>query len=88
MTAGVLSTTRRDCNGGFLVWTIETVLLTSQIPVWAVGRRSTLDLRRHWSNSIKSSYTPDELRAILERSRLTGWRVKEDFMALMIVKEV
>jgi ubiquinone/menaquinone biosynthesis C-methylase UbiE len=45
------------------------------------------DFRVHWWNSIKSSYTADELRAILERSRLTGWRIEEDFMDLMVVKE-
>ena len=27
----------------------------------------------------------DELRAMLERSRLTGWRIEEDFMDLMVV---
>jgi ubiquinone/menaquinone biosynthesis C-methylase UbiE len=45
------------------------------------------DFRVHWWNSIRSSYTADELHAILKRSRLTGWRVEEDFMDLMIVKE-
>ena len=43
------------------------------------------DFRIHWWNSIRSSYTADELRAILERSRLTGWRIEEDFMDLMVV---
>jgi hypothetical protein len=41
---------------------------------------------RKW-NSIKSSYTVDELRAILGRSRLAGWRIEEDFMDLMVVRE-
>ncbi|MFL7792747.1 MAG: class I SAM-dependent methyltransferase [Anaerolineae bacterium] len=45
------------------------------------------DFRVHWWNSIKSSYTADELRAILQRSRLTGWRIEEDFMDLAVVKE-
>jgi ubiquinone/menaquinone biosynthesis C-methylase UbiE len=45
------------------------------------------DFRVHWWNSIKSSYTADELRAILERSRLTGWQIEEDFMDLMVVRE-
>jgi ubiquinone/menaquinone biosynthesis C-methylase UbiE len=44
------------------------------------------DFRVHWWNSIRSSYTADELRAILKRSRLTGWRVEEDFMDLMVVR--
>jgi len=45
------------------------------------------DFRVHWWNSIKSSYTGGELRAILQRSRLTGWRIEEDFMDLVVVKE-
>ena len=44
------------------------------------------DFRVHWYNSIKSSYTQDELRAILGRSRLTGWRIEESFMDLMVVR--
>jgi ubiquinone/menaquinone biosynthesis C-methylase UbiE len=46
------------------------------------------DFRVHWWNSIKSSYTAGELRAILGCSRLTGWRIEEDFMDLMVVKEM
>jgi ubiquinone/menaquinone biosynthesis C-methylase UbiE len=45
------------------------------------------DFRVHWWNSIKSSYTADELHSILERSRLTGWQIEEDFMDLAVVKE-
>jgi hypothetical protein len=41
----------------------------------------------HWWDSIKSSYTADELRVILGRSRLTGWRIEEDVVDLMVVKE-
>jgi hypothetical protein len=37
--------------------------------------------------SIKSSYTPAELQAVLKRSRLQGWRIVEDFMDLTVVKE-
>ena len=44
------------------------------------------DFRVHWWNSIRSSYTADELRAILKRSRLSGWRIEEDFMDLMVVR--
>jgi ubiquinone/menaquinone biosynthesis C-methylase UbiE len=44
------------------------------------------DFRVHWWNSIKSSYTVDELHAILERSRLTGWRIEEEFMDLTVMK--
>jgi ubiquinone/menaquinone biosynthesis C-methylase UbiE len=45
------------------------------------------DFRRHWWNSINSSYTVNELEAILSRSRLQGWSVVEDFMDLMILKK-
>jgi ubiquinone/menaquinone biosynthesis C-methylase UbiE len=45
------------------------------------------DFRVHWSNSIRSSYTADELRQILQHSRLQNWRVEEDFMDLTVVKE-
>jgi ubiquinone/menaquinone biosynthesis C-methylase UbiE len=44
------------------------------------------DFRVHWWNSIKSSYTVQELRAILEDSRLTGWRIEEGFMDLSVVR--
>jgi ubiquinone/menaquinone biosynthesis C-methylase UbiE len=44
------------------------------------------DFRIHWWNSIKSSYTAEELRTILERSRLKGWSIEEDFMDLAVVK--
>lgn len=44
------------------------------------------DFRVHWWNSIKSSYTADELRVILTRSQSAEWRVEEDFMDLMVFK--
>ena len=44
------------------------------------------DFRVHWWNSIKSSYTPEELRAVLNRSQLQGWRIVEDFMDVTVVK--
>jgi ubiquinone/menaquinone biosynthesis C-methylase UbiE len=40
----------------------------------------------HDSKRLQSSYTPEELQAVLERSRLTGWNIVEDFMDLMVVK--
>ncbi|MBN1428348.1 MAG: class I SAM-dependent methyltransferase [Anaerolineae bacterium] len=46
-----------------------------------------IDFRVHWWNSIRSSYTVDELREILQQSRLQNWQVKEDFMDLTVVKE-
>lgn len=53
---------------------------------WAIGMTIPPDFRVHYWNSIKSSYTPDELQALLGRSRLTGSRVEEDFMDLMVVR--
>jgi hypothetical protein len=44
-------------------------------------------MRMHYWNSIKSSYTPEELGAILDRSKLQGWRIQEDFMDLTVVTE-
>jgi ubiquinone/menaquinone biosynthesis C-methylase UbiE len=52
----------------------------------AIGMLIPSDFRVHYWNSIKSSYTPQELHSILERSRLRG-RVVEGFMDLTIVKE-
>ncbi len=52
----------------------------------AIGMLIPSDFRVHYWNSIKSSYTPQELRSILERSRLQG-QVVEGFMDLMIIKE-
>jgi ubiquinone/menaquinone biosynthesis C-methylase UbiE len=54
---------------------------------WAIGMTIPPDFRVHYWNSIRSSYTSAELRDMLERSRLGGWRIAEDFMDVMIVKE-
>ena len=52
---------------------------------WTIGMTIPPDFRVHYWNSIKSSYTTAELDSILERSKLTGWRIIKDFMDLMIV---
>jgi ubiquinone/menaquinone biosynthesis C-methylase UbiE len=54
---------------------------------WAIGMTIPRDFRVHYWGSIKSSYTTAELRTILERSRLQGWRVVEDFLDVMIIKK-
>jgi ubiquinone/menaquinone biosynthesis C-methylase UbiE len=51
-----------------------------------IGRMIPADFRMHYWNSIRSSYTPDELRTVLGRSRLQGWHIVEEFMDLMVVK--
>lgn len=58
-----------------------------RLAAWGIGMMIPRDMRRHYWNSIKSAYTPDELCSILERSQLRGWRIKEDFMDLIVVKE-
>jgi ubiquinone/menaquinone biosynthesis C-methylase UbiE len=52
-----------------------------------IGWMIPADFRVHYWNSIRSSYTPEELQTVLERSRLQGWHVVEEFMDLMVVKE-
>jgi ubiquinone/menaquinone biosynthesis C-methylase UbiE len=59
---------------------------TARLVSWFIGIMIPADFRVHYWNSIQSSYTPEELQAVLERSRLTGWNIIEDFMDLMIVK--
>jgi ubiquinone/menaquinone biosynthesis C-methylase UbiE len=54
---------------------------------WAIGLTIPRDFRVHYWGSIRSSYTGDELLQVLERSRLKGWRIVEDVMDVMIVKE-
>lgn len=54
---------------------------------WAIGMTIPPDFRSHYWSSINSSYTTTELRSILDRSQLQGWRIVEDFMDVMIVKE-
>jgi ubiquinone/menaquinone biosynthesis C-methylase UbiE len=54
---------------------------------WAIGMTIPPDFRVHYWNSIKSSYTTAELRSVLDGSQLQGWRIVEDFMDVMIVKE-
>jgi ubiquinone/menaquinone biosynthesis C-methylase UbiE len=53
--------------------------------VKAISLSIPRDFRAHWWNSIRSSYTRDELHAILSQSRLTGWRIEEDFMDLVVI---
>jgi ubiquinone/menaquinone biosynthesis C-methylase UbiE len=59
---------------------------TARLFSWLIGMMIPADFRVHYWNSIQSSYTPEELRAVLEHSRLTGWHIVEDFMDLMVVK--
>jgi ubiquinone/menaquinone biosynthesis C-methylase UbiE len=51
-----------------------------------IGLMIPADFRVHYWNSIQSSYTPEELQALLQRSRLQGWYIVEDFMDLAVVK--
>jgi ubiquinone/menaquinone biosynthesis C-methylase UbiE len=53
---------------------------------WAFGMIIPSDFRVHYWNSIKSSYTAEELTEILKDSQLQGWRVVEDLTDLAVVK--
>jgi ubiquinone/menaquinone biosynthesis C-methylase UbiE len=53
---------------------------------WLIGMMIPADFRVHYWNSIQSSYTPEELRAVLDSSRLQGWHIDVDFMDLAVVK--
>jgi ubiquinone/menaquinone biosynthesis C-methylase UbiE len=55
--------------------------------VKAISLSIPSDFRVHWWNSIKSSYTVDELKAIMSRSRLENWRIEEGFLEVMVIKE-
>lgn len=60
---------------------------TPRVVSWGIGLMIPADFRMHYHNSIKSSYSVDELAAILERSHLSSWRIEESFMDLLVVKE-
>jgi ubiquinone/menaquinone biosynthesis C-methylase UbiE len=51
-----------------------------------IGLTLPRDFRCHYWGSIRSSYTPEEVRATLERSRLRGWRVETDVMDLVVIR--
>jgi len=59
----------------------------ARVLAWGIGLTIPRDFRVHYWGSIRSSYTPDELRALLDRSALQGCKIVEDWMDLMIVKE-
>jgi ubiquinone/menaquinone biosynthesis C-methylase UbiE len=60
---------------------------TARLFARLIGWLIPADFRGHYWNSIQSSYTAEELRAVLERSRLQGWQIVEGFMDLTVVKE-
>ncbi len=53
---------------------------------WGIGLTIPPDFRVHYWGSIHSSYTPEELEALVARSRLRGWRVEAGFMEVTVVK--
>jgi ubiquinone/menaquinone biosynthesis C-methylase UbiE len=58
-----------------------------RVLAWAVGMTIPSDFRKHYWGSIKSSYTPGELRQILQESDLQGWRILDDVLDLAVLKE-
>lgn len=59
---------------------------TARLVSWLIGLMIPADFRVHYWNSIQSSYTLEELRFVLQRSRLQGWHIDEEFMDLAVVK--
>lgn len=61
--------------------------LWPKIVAWAIGLLVPPDFRVHYWNSIRSSYTAGELEDLLARSELTGARVEQSLLDVMIIKE-
>jgi len=53
---------------------------------WGIGLIIPPDFRVHYWGSIRSSYTPEELEAMVAHSRLSGWRVEAGFMEIAVVR--
>jgi ubiquinone/menaquinone biosynthesis C-methylase UbiE len=53
---------------------------------WGIGLMIPPDFRVHYWGSIHSSYTPEELEALVARSRLSGSRVEAGFMEVAVVR--
>ncbi|HOT91736.1 MAG TPA: class I SAM-dependent methyltransferase [Anaerolineae bacterium] len=53
---------------------------------WGIGLTIPADFRVHYWGSIRSSYTPEELEALVARSRLNGWRIEAGFMEIAVVR--
>ncbi len=53
---------------------------------WLMSVTIPPDLRVHYKNSIQSAYTPDEVRSLLECSRLQDWRIRVTFLTLTVVQ--
>lgn len=58
----------------------------SRLFAWAIGLSIPGDFRVHYWNSIRAAYTAPELRQILERSQLRGWRLNEGLMDITVLK--
>jgi len=50
-----------------------------------IGLSIPKTFRIHYWNSIKASYTPEELSDILQSSTLKNWHIEQDVMDLMVV---
>jgi len=70
---------RRDIGlRGALIYTLlsSIIALDRTVP----GRR----MCRYWRSSIQAGYTPAELRAILSRSNLRGWKLASSWMEVLV----
>ncbi|MBN2146982.1 MAG: class I SAM-dependent methyltransferase [Anaerolineales bacterium] len=75
-------------GGGCLVRDSKRLLKRCErLFAWLIALSIPADFRKHYWASIRSSYTSNELRQMLQRSRLQGWRVMEDWMDIAVLKE-
>ncbi len=51
-----------------------------------IGLTLPSDFRKHYWNSIRSSYSPSEVRSMVARSSLSGSRLVEESLDMMIIK--
>lgn len=56
----------------------------SRLVSWLIGMTIPSDVRRQYQTSILAAYSSHELRAILQRSRLEGWWIREDLLDITI----
>jgi ubiquinone/menaquinone biosynthesis C-methylase UbiE len=53
---------------------------------WLMGLTIPPDLCIHYKHSLQAAYPAEELEAILERSMLQGWRIREEFIDITVVR--
>jgi ubiquinone/menaquinone biosynthesis C-methylase UbiE len=51
-----------------------------------LGRMMAGKMLRHWKGSLNASYTPEEIRHLLDDLGYNDWKVREDFLGVTIEK--